>query len=328
VATVDVLVVDDDEGAGQEYRRLIERETSLNVLFTDSVPRALDVVRSNPVKVAVLDQRMGASNGTTVFAEIKAIDQRVRAVMFTGLASAAEVGEALAQGYAAYVSKADVAKLGAVVLEQFMTYQMDAASAALRRDPAVLLRRRHGLWPARREVVYTLLSIEVLDERFVEPESWKTVVSLQAGEEQKFTESIAVKAAYGLEAESQRKLTVDLGLKPSQLETLNLALKREITERLKASANEEVSQTRTWDRSYKLPSEPDDPNKIHVKSRRIEHAPITRRLRVAILAKCGCCGLTNVMTLTTSEAIKGTATRHVDTLSDGEVRTIDTGIER
>jgi ActR/RegA family two-component response regulator len=324
----DVLILDDDRGAGQEYARLVERETGLRVVFTDSPKDALELIRTNLVKVAVLDQRIGATRGTDVFGKLHEIDPLVKGVMFTGQADAAEVGEAMGGGSAQYLSKPDVSKLGGVVLAQYHQYQIEAASAALEHAPVTILTRKHGLPPWRRSVIYQLLKLEVVDESFVPLDEWATVVSLQAGETQKHTTTGSFKEVLTLETESQHKLNADLGLKLPEMQVLDVALKQEIQHRLKRSTTIERGSGWSQEHTYQLPPEPDDPSRLHVKSRRIERSPVYRRLKVSLLCRCSCCRTVTIVPLMVSEATGGMATRQVDTRSDGQVFTTDTGIER
>ncbi|GAA3635727.1 response regulator [Microlunatus ginsengisoli] len=326
--SIDVLIVDDDRGAGEEYARLVRRESGLDVTFTVSPNEALDLVRADLVKVAVLDQRIGATKGTDLFRQICEIDSRVRAVMFTGLASASEVGEALRQGYAEYLRKGDVAQLGAVVLAQYHRYQVEAASALLEHSPVTVLARKHGIPPWRRSVNYRLQRIEIVDENYTADNEWVTIASLQAGEVTKVTRTDSLKKSVTLERESQSKLATDLGLKPYELQSLSLALKGEISARVKSASTVELTSSVTEERTYQLPPEPSDPNQLHTKSRRIERAPVYNRIKVTLLSTCECCNLTAIVPVMLSQATGAMATRHVDVLSDGTVRAVDTGAER
>lgn len=324
--SVDVLILDDEEGPVEEYSRLVRSETRLEVLGTTDISEALRVIRDNSVKVVVLDQRIGAQRGTDVFIEIRKLDKLVRAIMFTGLADATEVGSALTRGYAAYVAKNDVANLGKVILSEYQRFQLHAASAALEREPRLLYLQRHAF--GRKKVEYFLLGIEVAADRYVPDEAWKTIVAIQAGEEQKHTETRNSKHTLQVENESQQKLSSDLGLKSTQLVDLSFALRAEVANRLKTVTSVEEGQSIVRERTYRLPAEPPDPATLHVKSRRIEKADVRRRLKASILVRCRCCRFTNVLPITLTEETGAIASRHVDTYSDGSVNAVDTGDER
>src|SRR5215218_6116056 len=96
---IKVLVVDDVAGAAEQYARLIRLGTQLNSIGVDDPNKAIEIVKSNPVCVAVLDQRMPGKSGTELFEEIKEIDASIKAIMLTGEADANEVAQAFRLGY-------------------------------------------------------------------------------------------------------------------------------------------------------------------------------------------------------------------------------------
>lgn len=323
----DVLVVDDDSQAGQEYARLIRESTKLQVVFTDDPAKAIEMVRSEAVKVAVLDQRMGGVLGTQVFSSMHEADQRLRAIMFTGLADTAEVGDAFTKGYAAYLHKADVGQLSERVMGLYLAYQTESASLALSKAPPTILTRKHG-FPRRRQTVYNLLSVELIDDEWVDPISWTTAVSIQAGETQEYVSSVSRSTTISLEQETQQRLASDFGLKAEEILNLTLAIKSEVSDRIKTSATTQANTSLSQKRTYHLPDEPSNPDELHVKSRRIERAPVNRRLRLNVGVGCQCCNLQNIFSILVVVETGGVATRHVDTLSNGEQREVNTGVER
>ena len=324
----DVLVVDDDSQAGEEYARLIRESTRLQVVFTDNPESALEIIRSDPVKIAILDQRMGTTLGTQLFGRIREIDSRVRAVMFTGLADTSEVGEAVTRGYAAYLRKGEGEKLSVLEMGNYLPKLGVVPTRAMAETPAVILERKHGIPPWRKRVRYSLLSVELLDEEWVEPGSWTTIVSVQAGETQEYSLSHSTGVSFVIEEENQSRLASEFGFKFEEISSMTSALKAEVTERIKTTSTTQTSSSFSQKRNYQLPQEPADPNQLHVKSRRIERAPVFRRLRANVGVECSCCKMQNIVSILLKVDAGGVATRHVDTLSTGERRDTDTGIER
>ena len=71
----EVLVVDDSLQAALEFARLVRVKAKLESIATDDPDEAIEIVKSNSIKVALLDQRMPKKNGTELFLELKQIDE-------------------------------------------------------------------------------------------------------------------------------------------------------------------------------------------------------------------------------------------------------------
>ncbi|MFL5899672.1 MAG: response regulator, partial [Solirubrobacterales bacterium] len=84
---IEVLFIDDHVNEIEPVARTLQLRTGLKAACTDKVDEALHFVRTEHVKVAVLDQRMEERldlTGTELYDKIRAIDKRVRGIIFSG----------------------------------------------------------------------------------------------------------------------------------------------------------------------------------------------------------------------------------------------------
>lgn len=321
-----VLVVDDARDAGQEFVRLIQNATGMETLFAASGAEALAVVAENPIKVAVLDQRIGMELGTDVHNAIREIDPFIRSVMFSGAASPQEVGTALQRGYGVYLAKQDVARLGETVTEQLLQYDLDAAVAqsSFSHDPFFI--RKHGVWPYQRRVKYFLMDVTVLP---LLPSSleWKQAVRIGAGETKTITEVDQSTIEFVIESATTESVSTRLGLSPKGFAGLSSSLGAEVAARISNSSSDVQLRSVTQERTFQLPAEPTDPDTLHVKSRLVERARVVQSIRLTVTSTCQCCSSTTIAVMNAGAPTMSFRTRQTDYLSDGTHRMIDTGME-
>jgi CheY-like chemotaxis protein/Fe-S cluster biogenesis protein NfuA len=325
---VDVLVVDDIPGAAEDYANLIKAATGLRVAYAEDASRALELVRSTSIKILVLDQGMPVI-GTELYRQIHDIDPAARAIMLTGQAGPGEVGEALELGYKAYVAKNQVLdKLAQQVLHEYAVYQAEVATAALAGDQPVVLRKKVSRLPWSRELVtYRLRRVDVIKEAHVFDSDWRPLITLHAGQVEETSVSQQLEQSVILEAETASKLTGQLGLTTKHLAELKAQLQSELSERLKYSEAVKATRSQTTKRSFQLPPEPENPNDLHVRVRRILEAHVYGRLRIELLGDCRACGVQSVTAIDVYVPTGARAIRHEDHLSDNEVRKYDLGYE-
>lgn len=324
---VDVLIVDDVEGAAETYAQLVEASTGLNVSHTDDPEVALQTVRSNSIKVLVIDQRM-PTIGTDLYTHIHKVDPSVRAIMLTGLASEAEIGDALNLGFKSYLAKADVGKLADRVLREYAAYQQEVIAAQLEVQRPIVLTRsnRRGLFVGRRkgnEVEYRLLRVEPLDT--VVSSEWTVVATLQAGQSEKVSFKREFERTLVIINETADKLSTQMGFSAGNIASLKTSLTSEITTRYKQVETIRSKYEHEVERTLALRPEPNNPNDLHVLLRRIEGAPVYRMVRVELLVDCNCCGLKNTLALEVRISTGRLALRQTDHLSDGNRRTYELG---
>jgi two-component system response regulator PilR (NtrC family) len=99
-----VLVIDDEEIMREILEALLARE-GYEVRLAASGAEGLDIARSAPVDVAIVDVMMPGMNGLDVLDEIKKIDEDIAVIMITAFASVETAIAAMKRGAFDYVTK-------------------------------------------------------------------------------------------------------------------------------------------------------------------------------------------------------------------------------
>ena len=98
-----VLVVDDDVGLRESFRLILEDE--YEVLDAPDGPRALDLIRSAPVDLVLLDIRLPDMDGIEVLERIKAIDEQIEVILVTAVKTVRTAVAAMKLGAFDYLTK-------------------------------------------------------------------------------------------------------------------------------------------------------------------------------------------------------------------------------
>lgn len=321
----EILVVDDNKQAAVEFARLLAVKARLSAVATDDPIEAVQLVKSNPIKVALLDQRMPKRDGTELFKDLKKIDPLLKAIMLTGEADAQEVGAALNLGFSDYIHKSEVENISPRVLLHYCSYHIDVAERSSMANKA-LYTVKHGPFWARETIDFFLISADLIDEQYVTSNNWKTIVKIDAGERTKRTISKQKISRLMIEEEEKAKLHAGVGVKVPIIEGLTAKIEETIENKFKATSSMEDSSTDTVEREFKLPDEPGDPQSLHVKSRQYEQAPVYHQIRLIIRKVCSCCNSSDIFVLNVNLPTSRVATRQIDFMSDCSSRFTETGI--
>ena len=98
-----VLVVDDDPGVRESFRLILEDH--YDVVDVPDGPSALDVVRTSPMDLVLLDIRLPGMDGIEVLERIKAIDDRAEVILVTAVKTVRTAVAAMKLGAFDYLTK-------------------------------------------------------------------------------------------------------------------------------------------------------------------------------------------------------------------------------
>ncbi|MGW3894603.1 response regulator [Micromonospora profundi] len=320
--TDEVLIVDDQESAAARLADYIRVATGLGVVYASDPATAVELVRSSPIKVAVLDQRMPEKTGIELSVDLRTVNEHLRVIMFTGKASPDEVAEAaLRKGFNDVLQKGNVARLGEAIFEQYISYNIEVAKriqfplGELYRTP----RQYHIFGP---RIVYSLLDLRPIHEEYVDENQWQTVIHLTRGQEEKRSSSWTTKYSVTIERQSQEALRVNImGRIQDPVSQIQSSLERTVSNLQKDVASIERTATQTRELIYKLSTED-----LDVRSRHIQRAPVYRQWVALLRVECDRCGSPREERIVLDERLPVFATRHVDFHADGQTVTYKTGM--
>lgn len=323
--TYEVLVVDDNQQAAVEFARLISVEGKLSAIATDDPEEAVNLVKSNPIKVALLDQRMPKRDGTALFADLIKIDPLLKAVMLTGEADADEVGIAMGLGFSDYIHKSQVDTIVPRVLLHYCSYHTDIAERKVSSDELVYSFETGPFWN-RQRIDFFLISTDIINNQYVRSDCWKTIVKIDAGERTTRTISRQDLSRFVIENEAKDKLYASASAKIPIVEGLTAKLESTMLKRFQETVSRERTDSETLEREFRLPNEPENPNDLHVKSRQYEHAPVYQQIRMVIRKVCSFCNTPEILVVNANLLAASISTRQIDFMSNGETRKTDTGV--
>ncbi|MDI5979609.1 response regulator [Amycolatopsis magusensis] len=321
----DVVFVDDDGELARVWAELVSSRLALDCISSDSASDAYTLIEERGAKIVVLDQRMPEEDGTSLGRRIAALDPRVALVLVSGEASFNEAGEANDVGFISIIHKNEaLSRLPDLLQRLIIQYELDIAQEV---DGVDLRIDRRRFWRRRIPIVFRVLSIDEPKVDVVFPESWRTRVKLNAGETRSYTAKVSWSQAREVEIESNTKYAANLGVTAGDKAKINSALQSEIMNKIRSKVAVNYSEEIEFQRTITLPPEPADPEKLHVRSRSYDDAPVYARVSARVAFTCQCCGKISVEIITICVPIKKCATRQVDYLSDGRVHEAITGFE-
>ena len=311
------IIVDDNLEFARQLALLLQAKTGFGAYSTADPEEAVAFARENPLRVAILDQRMPINSGTELFARMRRVNQGFRAIMLTGEASAAEVGKALDLGFNAYVEKGEVNRLPELVREQYLKSFIDEADRATQSDEqAFSFGRRQYLLFGRR-LSFVLKSVTVLDEFYVPEDQWKEYMTLTPGEEREYSLSETVRRSVTLEEQSQLAIKSTFSSEAKLGVKFQGNLEEALTRTVKRSEGTEVTVAYAVKQTYRLGA--DDPrDERSVISRSFESCLTYRRLLARVEIHCPHCSIKSELAILAFDPLAKLATRTRDTLRNGE----------
>ncbi len=99
-----ILVIDDDLDYAESQQEFLE-EYGFKALATTSEKQALDVIKTDPIEIALVDIRIGRGNGVELIRSLKNIRPDLICIMVTAYASIATAVDAIKHGAYEYLTK-------------------------------------------------------------------------------------------------------------------------------------------------------------------------------------------------------------------------------
>jgi len=323
---IEIIVVDDEVRLAEQYSQKIYNETKIRTFHTADPYEAIEIVKNNPVKIAVLDQKMPRMSGTELYKELSKYDPLIKAIMLTGEADASEVGDALKLGFRDYIHKSNIANLQSRIFYYYAEYLSDLSFKYKEQEPISIFKIEKTSFLKKRIVDFELLSVEILAEDYVFPHSWQTIVQINAGEKKTYTDRFEITDRFIIENEESESIKTKLGLSASDILTFNSNIEHTINERYKTQIFSEGKESVEVVKEYQLKQEPQNLSEKYVISRHFQRAKVYRKIAVVVKCVCNCCKMQNCISFLTYQLTTNVATRQFDYYNDSTSKIIDTGI--
>lgn len=227
----EVLIVDDDLNAAQDYVELVNTKTSLKCICTSDPKEAESIMAYCDIKIVILDQKMPKISGTELLPKLKPYDELAKFIMLTGEATSEEIGDAVNKGFVAYVRKENLlTQLVPKVIHYYIQYGRDYDKYLVDKRP-IFLRPLISLFRIRR-----LYKIEdkVITKEFEDQDRVQIVASIHEGQKVATKYSLEENEEYVIENEEE------LGFEPilqhiDWVKSINTQIKLSIKKTLKKS---------------------------------------------------------------------------------------------
>jgi CheY-like chemotaxis protein len=319
----DILFVDDDLETAKEYAELTSAFTKLRSYVSSTKAEALSATRTHPIAIAVLDQRMPEISGTDLYKQLLTINPRLRAIMLSGEADPAEIGNAVNLRYAIYLHKSEFRQLPAVVLREFAKIQVEKVRDA-KFERVFLFAVKH-LFGIRGSTEFWLESFFVEEENFISDDSWRLADQINCGEKKQIKEKVELSSELKFERSLETEISANAEVAWKAMTQIQSKLSTALKEKVSFShtLKENVSKENT--RDIALPEEPKNPLELHVKSRAFYWAPVYRKIQCHVTKEMYPMKERNTLLVTTMQPTGKIATKQVDTFSDGTRKEVQTG---
>lgn len=318
----EILFFDDNITEIKPVARALEIRTGLITVCTDDIDQTLELVRTEQIKVVVLDQRMEEKlgiKGTDLYDRISSVDKRVRGIIFSGQSEKADLVEANTRGLR-YIDKGcKPEELAQVVLLERSKYLAEA-ELDYDRSAQKIGRFRQPLFSRPGQVV-ELLTVEDLTSRpEVQNRDYELIFEIGSGQTRHKISSSTLEEEVIFERESQEEFESGIKLSAPALKELSLRLRNSLKNRNQLRSRAVTSES--LEETAQLSKADEQAQVIH---RRLERAPAFVRRRVVLRVTCECCGERRILTLHVRQWSGRYHVRQLDTYRDGRTEVYDLG---
>jgi CheY-like chemotaxis protein len=318
----EILVVDDDRTYARTLAEWLQNRVPQGVTYTDSKDKAIELIRSTYVRIAILDQRMRQKlgvDGTQLAAEIREIDERVRVIILSGESDQGDY-EKSNELLVRHLKKGENETLLRVIALERQTYLLKLESGA-KANAEVIGRYRPWTLVRRPAVVFNkILEEAVSTAPEVDEADFRTLVHVDAGQSFTHTVTSVYSHEIEIEAESTQELASTGVFNPVVIAELTTSLKAAIRERSRTTITQQ--QTHTSEQHFEVPEK--DRNE-GVLAYELQEAWLYHRKRALIQVCCDCCGHKDIVTVGFREPTGKVQRRRVDFLTGDRKRITNIG---
>lgn len=313
----EIVIIDDVISAAKDYADLLESKLHLDVKYFDNPDLFIEYIKSNSVKVAILDQVMPIKSGTDLFNEMHKIDPLVRAIMLSGEASAQDISNALNLGFSKHINKANIADLAKIVVDQIAKYERDLASKAKSAKEIPLL-KFNLIQPAK---LY-LVSLTPYERPFTTDQG-EEIIDLTAGTSIASSFSRNIETTIKEEKKIINQLSAELNIDDKSTLPILSKINNHLSTEYSDVLTQIIEEKESTKQEFSLPAAPPDPTEIYIARRVIIQYPQYQRYQVVLKSKCWICKQERYLTFIMTRQTKKSKRVQIDYYSDGTQKEID-----
>ncbi len=329
----DVLIVDDDRSALENFGIQVRLNLGIEPFLADNPSLALNILRDYPMKVLVSDHVFEkTAPGETGLRLIRKVQEDLKltipCIMLTGFPDYVDIEEITSLHLFGFVKKQNaVSQLPSMIREAIELYDTEQ----LNRTGSVVnleLASKRTLVKFGVNVSIRLLSISSVVDPYIREKDWETVAVAQRNISSTETESRSIKKtiSYSVEQSRDSDFESKVGLNMGKLiNAIEISTKNSnsFKEQIQYGGEATVEAARTIE--VKEINDPPTQEGLVLQSREYQVAPIYVRFNCVLGIECNCCQILSRYNIAVNLPTNKFALRHVEHFSNGSENTIYTG---
>jgi len=324
----DILFVEDDNRLLTQYGHAVELALGIQPFLAESGDKAIEILRSFPVKVVVTDQRMPAMSGTELARRVRhELGLDIPFIMVTGYSHLVEASDAVNLSFSRFIDKRDVVSELIPAIRQALDSHLSRQLAASRQIVNIpLASPRSAIFPLRRRVRLLLRAILNVVDDYAPPDEWRLECTAQRGISTEQRLDVSRMARFKYETTTQASLLGRTGfsvgaLIPAVTAQLGGTFSTSVGTSYECEYQLHTAQTLTIHQI----TDPPDINGISLLSREYLTCPLYKQVNCLMELQCGLCGIPHQLYVALNFPIGKLALRHKENHSDGQTKVVDAG---
>ena len=325
--TQDILVVDDDRIALENFGNEVRLNLNIEPFLTDSPQNALAILRDYPIKVLVTDQVMPSITGIELVRQIREdLKLKIPCIMLTGAPQNLNSFDLVRLQFFDFIDKVKMhSELVDSIRRAIQRYDADEVFKYNIRVDSILSKQRKWIIFGSR-VALRLLRISSIIDPYTKDQDWHTEYTAQKGLNLTQKINIHRRIAYSCEYGIDIDMIHSTGLKTSTLASqVESSLQNKLTFTGKVHFEGEV--TAEAEQTIEVKEITDAPTSagLILQSREYQSAPVYVRINCVLEINCTCCQIPKTFNASLDLPTDKFALRQVEHFDKGPDKKIYTG---
>ena len=312
-----VLLIDDNIGFAREYSETLQSSCGAHVIYATTASEALELVKKEPIKIAIIDQVMPVK-GTELFKQIKKIDPYIRTILLTAEAGRRDLTDAANMGfdYTLLKEDEDMDSLPSKILILLSKYNAQKFD----HSKPIYCKKQRLLFAKKPPVNYYIEHYETIDDKYADPDGWITRDIVEKGESLTYEEEFNFDVDFNYTESFKINNEASLGISISQLSDFKNSLSTQMASDFSNTYTESLKRILKRKKILDLPKDQQD-----IVSRVYEYTKVYHQIKVYIRKECSCCNEQSITPITVNLPIPIIRYRIIEHFADGTKKEINSG---